>query len=133
MKKPRVSGANRQILFLNWASAIYKVMSFLSFILREMAHIQVDGPLKINGKDVSFIDMRFEKYMPPVSNSLLGKWLTGFTAKLPDGKGYMFFERGISPKIVADPPPNYLTVPHDWWDYAAIVYSDGSIKHPTKG
>jgi len=95
-----------------------------------MAHIQLKRPVEINGKNVTFIDMRFEKYMPPVSNQLLAKWLGGFNAKLPDRKEFLFFRHGKSPEVVPSPVPGYLSVPNDWWDYAIAVYDDGSIKEP---
>ncbi len=101
-------------------------------MLREMAHIKVNPSIKIDGKDVLYIDMMFENYVPHVSNSLLSKWMTGFSAKLPDKDGYMFFKAGKT-TIVSDPPDNYLTLPSDWWEYTTVVYSDGTVKHPTKG
>lgn len=95
-----------------------------------MAHIQMKRPIEIDGKNVTFLDMRFEKYMPPVSNSLLAKWLSGFNAKLPNNDGFLFFRNGRSPEVVPSPVPGYLSVPNEWWNYATAVHDDGSIKEP---
>lgn len=106
------------------------ILSFSQW-LNELAHLAQNNyePFTINGKEATIIDMKFENY-PPVLKAVLMHQNAKFYGKIEEG--YLTFD-GHDLTVTSEKPSGYIKLPEDWFDYALIVYADGSVKQPSKG
>ena len=107
-------------------------MDFREWLLQEMAHIKAPEGLEIDGKVVSVIDMHFEHY-PSEMKDILGYRSTPFVALVPGSENlYMIWDGKKATLRQGSFPLHNVHLPDDWWEYAEVVFEDGSHKASSK-
>ncbi len=109
-------------------------MQFKQWIIAEMSHLVVPrSNFSIEGKKIKSIDMHFEKY-PQKYLRYVPDWFYHFFAKFPGQNIYLICKNG---KTTITPKNTMLSLslfgekhelPEFWWNYAQILFSDGTIK-----
>lgn len=106
------------------------MINFREWLFLEMSHLALPIGFVVGKKRGSFIDMRFETY-PAAWQKKLGNW-PSFIAQMPNQDKYFVYDGSIS-KITDSAIMHLIRLPDDWFEYAKIVWSDGSVKESTKG
>ena len=104
-------------------------MNFKEWLMSEIQHIELPSDVRIDGKIVSHIDMKFEYYPGNLRRqfSFAQEW----AARLPNSEQYIVFNRRrIS---VGKKPPSFMELPANWWQYALVEFRDGTMKQPSQG
>lgn len=112
-------------------------VKFKNFIQNEMAHIVVKDngvstPIHIGTEDIKMMDLKFERYPDVDLKRKLLSINAKFFGQLPEQEHTFFVFDGKNIWETHNPPPNYIQLPNDWWEYAQIFFKNGDVKEPTK-